>query len=217
MVLSKRSLVVLVLSAGFCLFTTIMDFPTHTIAMIGDSLVIRDALVPVDILQVIAGEDYRTEYAIQLYQQGFAKTLFFTGGWCNQHGYFHGAHAQDLALAAGVPRQAIVYDDSQVFSTYDEVVLLKKYLASKQPTYRSIMVVSDPFHMRRSQWTYRHVLGKEYTTIMAPVPLEQTPFTQNWWSDKASSQYVVNEYQKLIFYYFRYQLNMHWLAVLDKY
>jgi uncharacterized SAM-binding protein YcdF (DUF218 family) len=217
MSLSKRSLVVLVISAGFYLFTTFMDFPTQTIAAIGDSLVIHDVLVPVDVIHVIAGEDYRTLYAIKLYQQGYAKALFFTGGWCNQHGYFHGVHALDLALAAGIPRQAIAYDDSQVSSTYDEVVLLQKYLTDKQPTYRSIMVVSDPYHMRRSQWTYRHVLGKAFTSLMAPVPFEQTRFAPRWWSDKASSRYVMDEYQKMVYYFFRYQLNMHWLAVLDKY
>ena len=47
---------------------------------VGDFLVVRDKLEPADIIHVIAGEDYRTDYAIHLYQQGYGRLLFFTGG-----------------------------------------------------------------------------------------------------------------------------------------
>ncbi len=193
------------------------DFPAQTISAIGDALIVKDELRPVDVIQVIAGDDYRTEYAIQLYQRGYAKMLFFTGGWCIFHGYNHGAHAQQMAMEAGIPAQAIATDDSKVLSTYDEALLLAKYLAKNQPTYRSIMVVSDPFHMRRVQWTYRHIFGSQITAIMAPVPFTQTPYTERWWTDQASSKYVREEYEKLVYYFLRYQLNMKWLARYDVY
>ncbi len=215
MLVSKRWRVVLVCMIVFFLFTTMMDFPAQTIGAIGDALIVRDNLAPVDVIHVIAGDDYRTQYAIQLYQQGYAKILFFTGGWCTFHGYYHGAHALQLALEAGIPRQAIAYDDSKVLSTYDEALLLAKYLAESHPDYRSMMVVSDPFHMRRARWTYRHIFGKRLAILMAPVPFAQTPFTQQWWADKSSSNYVREEYKKLVYYFFRYQLNLKWLARYD--
>ena len=62
---------------------------------------IEDVLVPADVIHVIAGDEYRTEYAIHLYQQGYAQVLFFTGGWCTFHKYYHGQHGEDVALAAG--------------------------------------------------------------------------------------------------------------------
>jgi uncharacterized SAM-binding protein YcdF (DUF218 family) len=216
MTFSKRYLVVSILSAIFFINTIIMDFPTQSVAAIGDSLVISDNLYPVDVIHVIAGEDYRTQYAIQLYKQGFAKMIFFTGGWCVQHKYFHGVHALELALEEGIPSQAIVYDDSPVSSTYDEALLFQKYLVSTQPTFHSVMVVSDPYHMRRVQWTYRRILGKGFTALMAPVPFDQTPFAEQWWSDAPSRRYVREEYQKMVYYFFRYQLNLSWLAGLDK-
>jgi len=184
---------------------------------IGDYLIIQDNLQPVDVIHVIAGDDYRTQYAIQLYQQGYAKMLFFTGGWCIYHGYNHGAYALQLAMDAGIPRSAVAYDDSTVLSTYDEVLLLQKYLVENQPAFHTIMVVSEPFHMRRAQWTYRHVMGKGFTFLMAPVPFSQTPFKQQWWTDRLSLSNVKEEYIKLVFYFFRYQLNIKWLASFDKY
>ncbi len=213
----RASLGVLILVVLLAFIATFMDFPAQTISKIGDSLVIQDVLQPVDVIHVIAGEDYRTQYAIELYQQGYARMLFFTGGWCNQHGYYHGAHALQLALEAGIPRESIAYDDSQVFSTYDEVLLLQRYLAENQPSYHTVMVVSDPFHMRRAQWTFKHILRDGFTVQMSPVPFVQTPFKKQWWSDQLSTKYVIDEYKKLVFYFFRYQLNINWLAALDQY
>ncbi len=214
---SKPSRLVLAFIVVLFLFTAMRDFPALTLSAIGDALVIQDELRPVDVIHVIAGDDYRTQYAIQLYQQGYAKMLFFTGGWCTFHGYDHGSHAQQLALEAGVPPQAIAYDDSKVLSTYDEALLLASYLAKNQPAYRSIMVVSDPYHMRRVQWTYRHIFGKQLTIFLAPVPFAQTPFSEQWWTDQRSSNYVREEYGKLVYYFLRYQLNMKWLARYDVY
>lgn len=217
MVVSKRSIVVLSLSLVIFISSTLMDFRAQLNSAIGNFLIIDDDLRPVDVIHVIAGHDFRAEYAIQLYKQGYAKLLFFTGGWCKGHGYFHGEHARQLAIEAGIPPEAVAFDDSNVLSTYDEVLLLKKYLADHQSTYRTIMVVSDPFHMRRAKWTYQQILGRKYKLVMAPVPFAQTPFKQQWWADRASANYVKVEYEKLVFYFFRYQLNIQWLARYDVY
>ena len=89
---------------------------------IGDYLVTGDPLQPADVIHVIAGEDHRAEYAIALYKRGYGRRLFFTGGWCKVHGYDHGEHAQALALAQGIPREAIATDSALVTSTYSETV-----------------------------------------------------------------------------------------------
>ena len=40
---------------------------------IGNFLIVEDQLHPADVIHVIAGDDYRTDYAIQLYKQGYGK------------------------------------------------------------------------------------------------------------------------------------------------
>jgi uncharacterized SAM-binding protein YcdF (DUF218 family) len=182
---------------------------------IGSFLIVEDNLVPADVIHVIAGDDYRTEYAIQLYQQGFTRKIFFTGGWCTQHGYYHGEHGKQLALSEGVPEEDIAYDDAPVLSTYDETVLLKKYLDQNMTSAQVIIVVSDPFHMRRTSWTNEMVFGKGQKTIMQPVPFELTPYKMQWWTDDLSRSYVRDEYKKMAYYFFRYQLGWSWLAFLD--
>jgi uncharacterized SAM-binding protein YcdF (DUF218 family) len=184
--------------------------------MLADYLIVQDNPASAEVIHVIAGDDYRTEYAIQLYKQGLAKAIFFTGGWCTFHKYNHGEHGMQLALSQGVPPEAIAYDDSPVFSTYDETLLLKEYLAKTLPSAQSIIVVSDPFHMRRARWTNEMIFGKGLKINMQPVPFDQTPFKQHWWTDGASRRYVRDEYIKMVFYYFRYQLGWTWLKFLDQ-
>jgi uncharacterized SAM-binding protein YcdF (DUF218 family) len=187
---------------------------------IGDFLVIQDDLQQADIIHVIAGEDYRAEYAIQLYEQGYGKQLFFTGGWCTTYHRFHGQHSKELAMEQGVPEEAIAIDDSHVMSTYAEVLRLKEYIDQNPGSIHSVIVVSDPFHMRRARWAYRHVLGDEIRVQMAPVPFEQTPLQRRWWTDYVSGRYVLFEYLKMPYYYARYQLSWgpvkEWLASLDR-
>jgi uncharacterized SAM-binding protein YcdF (DUF218 family) len=187
---------------------------------IGDYLVVRNELQPADVIHVIAGDDYRTDYAIQLYKQGYGRRLFFTGGWCQFHDYDHGEHGRALALAQGVPFEAIVTDDAAVTSTYSETVRLKAFIDASADRVRSVIVVSDAHHTRRARWTARRVLGQGITVQMAPVPFESSPYRQDWWTEEMSRRLVKAEYQKIVYYHARYQLSWGplraWLASLDR-
>jgi uncharacterized SAM-binding protein YcdF (DUF218 family) len=187
---------------------------------IGDFLAVQDELHPADVIHVISGPDDRTDYAIQLYLQGYGKQLFFTGGWCTSYNYYHGQHGRERALERGIPLEAIALDDSQVTSTYSEAVKLKELIEQSQVPIHSVIVVSDPHHMRRARWTYRQVIGNQVSLQMAPVPFELSPYQRRWWTDKTSRQYVKNEYLKIAYYHARYQFGVgplgEWLASLDQ-
>lgn len=194
-------------------------FRQRWLMLIGDFLVIQDTLHSADVIHVIAGEDYRTDYAIQLYKAGYGKTLFFTGGWCKFHLYNHGEHAEERSLAQGIALDAIAFDDSGVTSTYMEAERLKEWIEHSSYPVRSIIVVSDPFHMRRVRWTYRKVFGNNMEIQMAPVPFERTPYQRTWWQNWESRKYVQDEYSKFTYYLFRYQYSRgifkDWLVSLD--
>lgn len=212
--LALASLVIVIL-----IFSLIL-YRDQILLIVGNNLVVQDNLSPTDVIHVIAGEDYRALYAIHLYKQGYAKSLFFTGGWCNIHQYYNGQHGKELALALGVPEDAISFDDSPVTSTYAEAELLAAFIGSNPESIQSVTVVSDPYHMRRARWTYRRVLGNGIDILMAPVPFEETPYKQVWWLDRISQNYVREEYTKLLYYIVRYELSWgpikEWLASLDR-
>jgi uncharacterized SAM-binding protein YcdF (DUF218 family) len=188
---------------------------------IGDFLVVRDDLQPADAIHVIAGPDStRIDYGIQLYQQGYAKKIIFTGGWCPCLKTNSAEYGRERALQQGIPPQAITIDGSEVTSTYAEIGQLKEVITHSQEPIRSVISVSDPYHMRRARWTYRHVLGDQVSVQMAPVPFDLSPYQHRWWTDGASRQYVKEEYLKIAYYYARYQYSVGplrtWLASLDR-
>jgi uncharacterized SAM-binding protein YcdF (DUF218 family) len=200
--------------------TTLFLIHERILLAIGDFLVIQDELQPADAIHVMSVSDNtRVDYAIQLYKQGFAKQIIFTGGWCPCTQANSAEYSKARALQQGVPAQAIVIDGSEVTSTYAEIVQLKEVISHSPVAVRSLIGVSDPFHMRRARWTYRHVLGDQVSLQMAPVPFEAGLYQRRWWTDEASRQYVKDEYLKIAYYYARYKFSMGpvrgWLASFD--
>jgi uncharacterized SAM-binding protein YcdF (DUF218 family) len=187
---------------------------------VGDFLLVEDELQPADVIHVISGEDYRAAYGIQLYEKGYGKFLFFTGGWCPYHNINHAQHSREMALALGIPADAIVTDEAEISSTYAEANRLKEWIEHQSEAIQSIIVVSDAFHMRRAQWTYRRIFGDQVKILMAPVPFEMTPYKRDWWTDGPSRQYVESEYIKMAYYILRYQFGggpfKEWLISLDR-
>ena len=105
----------------------------RTMKQLGDFLVDQDTLKPADVIHVIAGEDFRTDYAFQLYKEGYGKTVFFTGGWCHHHNYDHGTHAREVAATQGIPASAIADDNFGVMSTYMEAIMVSGLSSSARP------------------------------------------------------------------------------------
>jgi uncharacterized SAM-binding protein YcdF (DUF218 family) len=215
----KKYLLVILIAIVF-LGTSIFISREQILLSFGDFLIIQDEIHPADLIHVIAGLDHRTDYAIHLYKLGYGKRIFFTGGWCRGHNYYHGEHSKKLALEHGIPLEAIVADDSHVTSTYSEIVRLKKFIEKSPKPIHSILLVSDPHHMRRARWTYHRVLNNKIQLEMAPVPFEFSAYKRRWWTDAGTRKMVKDEYIKSLYYHARYQLSCgplrNWLASLDK-
>ncbi len=209
--------VTLVLIAILIVVLMVLHEPILT--LIGDFLALKSQMQKADIVHVISGPDYRTDYGIELVKAGYSPKIFITGGWCDEINEYHGERGRQRALAEGLPEGAIAIDDSKVFSTYDEAQRLKAYLESLSSPVGSVIVVSDPYHMRRVEWTYHKVFGSSTKIILAPVPFDRTQFKQKWWLHGESTRNIGEEYLKLGYYLLRYQLASgafkDWLASLD--
>ena len=198
----------------------LLPFQNPILLAIGDYLVIQDDLRPADLIHVISGPDDRTDYGIRLYEQGYGERIFFTGGWCSEIQGIHAERGNERAIAQGVPPEAVAMDAYQVTSTYAEALRLKEFIEQSKVPIRSVIIVSDPHHMRRARWAYRQVLGDGVKLQMAPVPFQQSSFQRRWWTDKESQQMVKEEYLKFAYYFARYRLSwgpiQGWLVSLDR-
>jgi uncharacterized SAM-binding protein YcdF (DUF218 family) len=215
----KRVTVVAPLAVAAVILVAIPLNRERILQAAGDFLIVQDELQPADLIHVISGPDNRTDYGIELFKQGFAREIFFTGGWCKEIQGIHAERGRERALAQGIPIEAIGTDGYQVISTYGEALRLKAFIATSPRPLHSVIVVSDSYHMRRARWAYHEVLGDGIRLIMAPVPFDRSPYHRQWWTDDESRMMVQEEYVKLAYYYARYRLTwgplQAWLASLD--
>ena len=152
-----------------------------------------DEPVRSDLVVSLGGEvRHRMRKAIQLWRTGFAPRIFITG---------HLAARLAFLADQGVPDTAILSNDKSRHS-WDEAV--NTYHLMKANGWKSVLVVSDPPHMRRLSWTWEHVFvgsGMSFRLIPAPMPGWDAA---HWWRDPGSARYVKAELGKLVFYLFRY-------------
>jgi len=89
----------------------------------------------------------RIRHGIWLYENGYADYLIFTGGHGDGAPYSESYVARRYAIAAGVPEEAILIEEYS--RTTEENFSYSLDLMNDRQINR-IVLVSDPFHMRRA-------------------------------------------------------------------
>ena len=113
-----------------------------------------------------AGQGYqeRVKQAVDLYNAGMTPWLVFSSGYT---AVFQETEVmRELAVAHGVPASAIVID-TQAASTIDQVRGVRTIL--NDHGWRTILLVSSPYHMRRALWTFRKLVPA-LAVIPSPGP-----------------------------------------------
>jgi len=157
-----------------------------------------------DLMVVLGGDSGdRTLTAARLYAAGMAPRVLLTGLEASppeaRRAYLHW-RAQMMA-DAGVPLERFEYD-AESGNSWEEAVNTRRLMEARG--WHRVLVVSDPYHMRRLSWTWRRVFegsGPEYS-LVASSPAFWKPDV--WWRDEKSGQAVIVEYIKLAYYLVKY-------------
>ncbi len=153
-----------------------------------------------DAIAVLGGDEEgeRALRAMALYREGYAPLFVVTGlergvapvpaelNW-----------RIEMLEAGGVPRSAMRFE-AEPYNSYTEAVLLRDLM--RREGWRTILVVSDPPHMRRLSWMYADAFGGtglEYV-LVASQPDWWRP--GEWWRVERSGQFVLQEIIKLGYY-----------------
>ena len=152
-----------------------------------------------DAIVVLGGDDgERSARAQALYHAGYASIIVLTG-------LEHGSAAPparltwraDYLAAHGVPKSALRFE-VQSRNSYEEATRILALMRHER--WQSVIVISDPPHMRRLAWTWERIFkgsGLHYVL----VPSSATWWTPGeWWRDEQSGSFVIMEYIKLAYY-----------------
>jgi uncharacterized SAM-binding protein YcdF (DUF218 family) len=102
----------------------------------------------------------------------------------------------------GIPREAIISPEKRVGSTIEEANLVRTVALDKG--YKSLILVTSLTHSRRAFLTFRKVFKDSKVKIISLPSHYQRFSPKDWCKNRRFTKEVIIEYQKMIYYKFRY-------------
>ena len=162
----------------------------------GKLLLKQDTIKPADVIVVLGGEkEERVIYAAKLYKEGWARKdrIIMTGGpavWK----YTWAGMMKEQAEALGIPGKNIILEDVSR-STEEDAVYVRGIL--KMRGYKSIILVTSPYHSKRASVIFTRLLGRDIKIINAPTEESWFKFDA-WWKRQRDRDMVLQEFSKFI-------------------
>jgi len=160
----------------------------------------QEDLVPADAIVVLGAAQWngrpspvlqaRLDRAIALYQQGYAPWLVLTGGSLPDDPYSEAAVGRAYAIAQGIPAEHILIEE-QSRTTQENLRGAWELLSPHQA--RSVLLVSDPFHMARAL-----CIARDIGFFPHAAPTHTSPISEQFLSRLA---YDVREVLALLTYW----------------
>jgi uncharacterized SAM-binding protein YcdF (DUF218 family) len=164
---------------------------------IGFYLSPQSPLAKADAVVAISGgeTDARTREAVDLYRAGWAGHIIFSGAAADSSGPSNARAMASAAEAAGVPASDIQLDEASANTEQnaaDVATIIKGH------NYRSIILVTSPYHQRRAYIVFRRALGQHFT-ILNHSSYDQAWRRSHWWATPYSSALTASELQKVAY------------------
>ncbi|HEU4698898.1 MAG TPA: YdcF family protein [Gemmatimonadales bacterium] len=145
----------------------------------------QDQRRPVDAIVVLGAAQYngrpspvlraRLEHALQLWSAGLAPRVIVTGGIGRGDRFSEAAVSRAWLVAQGVPPGAIVLEPHGR-STEASMTAVAHWLRARG--LKSVLLVSDPFHMARLRLEARRTGLVAYTSPTSESPISDNPNTE---------------------------------------
>jgi uncharacterized SAM-binding protein YcdF (DUF218 family) len=165
----------------------------------GAYLIYADDLEPSDVIVILSGgTESRMNEALSLYKDGYGKILVLTetGEQTEGYEYLNSFDMRIQLMNNGVPSGNIMITDLTVNTTVDEAVAVRDLMQNRQ--YRSAIVVTDPYHTRRSKLIFNQVFDGTDITIRVHPVRSSWYNSRTWFTSAKGWQFTLLEYAKLI-------------------
>ena len=142
------------------------------------------------------GYQERVKQAVDLYHDGIAAGMIFSSGFV--FAFQEADVMKILAVSLGVPEEAIILE-KKAGSTYENVVFVREIL--DRHDWRSILLISSPYHMRRALLTWQKVAPR-ITVIARPVPQSQF-YSHSLGANLEQIRGILWEYLAIVLYWWK--------------
>ncbi len=159
-----------------------------------------------DVIVVLAGAYERSEYAADLYQEGWAPKIWVSRpareprkSKLEKYGFVIPTEEQvhlRVLLYKKVAPENIDYFGARSLSTADEALAMREKIGAHP---LRLLIVTSPTHVRRARIIFEDALKGTGTSLqVVATPYER--FEPYWWRDQDSARIVILEIAKIIYY-----------------
>ena len=149
------------------------------------ALVSRDIIKKSDAIILLEGDGVnRCLKAVELFKQGMAKFIVFSGGVDDRaKGSFSISEAMPILLDNGIPAAAIIHEKISL-NTMEQAVEIMKMADSHN--WKRLILVASPYHQPRAYLTFlRGALGLGKEIIIYNAPADNLPwFVDTGWGKR---------------------------------
>lgn len=132
----------------------------------------------------------RINHGIWLYQNGYVEKLILTGGYGEGSILSDSQIAKNYAVRQGMPAEDILIEEESKI-TQENLYYAKQIMAEHNIS--SVLIVSDPLHMKRAMWMADNLELEAYTSPTR---------TSRYRSAGAKARFLTRE----VFYYIGYKI-----------
>jgi len=187
-----------ILLSLFILLTLLIIIGQPLLKTIGNHLVTRNELKPCDCIIVLAGEKgERVKEGVKLYKAGWGKCLIMSGGMGEAEIPLSSLMKQQ-AINAGVPSKLIL-EENKSEDTGEDAYYTRQLMKKYQLT--SAILVTSPYHSRRSMFVFRKVFRSSGITLISYPVTDSWYNPEKWWQTKKGMKATFSECSKFLWYY----------------
>lgn len=165
------------------------------LVMVGHVLAVEDPLAKSDVIVAVSGDSGpRTATAVQLWKQGAAPLLLFSGASLDPDSVSSAELMKRDAMKQGVPESAILVEPQS--ATTEENAKRTAELMSEKGLHTAILVTS-PYHQRRAALLFSRAFAPVGLTFLNHPAADPDWDPDRWWLREPSRSLTLVELAKL--------------------
>lgn len=158
----------------------------------------QDPIEKSDVMVTVSGGDNnaRIKKTVELYREGWAPVILYSGA-AAEGDVSNAAAMRNISVKMGVPKSAIIIEEKS-----EDTVQNAKYSAAiiKARGYQSMILVTSPYHQRRTMELFRNELGKDFKIINRSA-VDEDWRKRGWWKDEEGRFLTLGELGKIFINY----------------
>lgn len=158
----------------------------------------QDSIRKADAIVTVSGgnNNARIKKTIEIYKEGWAPHVIYSGA-AAEGNVSNAAAMRNISVKSGIPSSRIFIEEESV-NTKENAQFTAEIIKEKE--YKIIILVTSPYHQRRTMNQFRSELGDDFEIINQPA-IDEDWRKRGWWEDEKGRFLTIGELGKIFVNY----------------